>query len=84
MPLCSLSPGMPLGEKETLMSKSDARAVLLIAQRDGSHPRLSEALSVLGLPNTLFDRLMKAAKGVEGRRCGLEILTPSGHGTRTK
>lgn len=66
------------------MSRADAQAVLLIAQRDGFHSRLAEALSALGLDQKFFDSLMKAAKKVEGRRCGLEILTPSGHGTRTK
>ncbi len=66
------------------MNRADANAVLLLAQRDGSHPRLAEALAVLGLPDTLFDRLMRAARKVERRRPRCEVSTPSGHGVRTK
>lgn len=79
---------MSPGEKEppvtTALSKADANAILLCAQRDGRHPRLDEALKFLGLSRSFFDRLMGEAKKTEGRRCGLEILTPSGHGTRSK
>jgi len=66
------------------MTKSEAGQVLGLAQELGSHPRLNEALGAVGLSIEEFDRLMGAARMVTRRHRRQEILTPSGHGVRSR
>lgn len=62
------------------MTRAEASQVLLIVQAGRPHPRLKEALEVLGIDPGRFQWLMSKARATEKGRNPLHLLTPTGSG----